>query len=62
MEPIIEPKGWFADCLNKDSEKFDIGKWNFKKTQLTNEHDYIINKLNTKYHEYDTCRVYVIET
>jgi len=61
IENIIKPDGWLDDTLNKKSDKFNQLRWNKKKKQLEDEHNYIINLPNINYTEYDFCRIYILQ-
>ena len=61
IEPHPIPKGWRSDTYNENSKDFNIDEWNIKKKDLEKEHEYITTKINCKFYEYDTCRVYIIE-
>ena len=61
IEPLPLPKGWRFNGYNENSKDFNIDKWNIKKKNLEKEHEYITTKLNCKFYEYETCRVYIIE-
>ena len=57
-EPIIKPDGWIDEILNEKSDKFDKLRWNRKKKELEDEHDYIINLPNVTY--YESVRTYIV--
>ena len=60
IEPPIKPENWGNDHYNISSLNYDEHKWNLKRTELLQMHEYLLGLKHCDLTEYNGIRIYTI--